>query len=114
MKKTAVALASAIILFLSACDKNNDLELQAHDDNRMMDSMHAIMARMESMPKTNDPDIDFPKMMIMHHQGAINMGNVQMQEGENDSLKRFSKKNNCCPANGNSAIERNSGSRSCE
>jgi uncharacterized protein (DUF305 family) len=75
-----------------SCSKDDDIELQPHDENRMMDSMHAMMSRMEGMSPTNDPEIDFPKMMIMHHQGAINMGNVQIQEGKNDSLKRFSLK----------------------
>ncbi len=44
----------------------------------MMDSMHAMMSRMQAMPKTNDTEIDFSKMMIMHHQGAINMVKVQL------------------------------------
>lgn len=85
-------LAAALFISFTSCSKDDDLELQSHDENRMMDSLHAMMSRMEAMPKTNDPEIDFPKMMIMHHQGAINMGNVQIQEGKNDSLKRFSQK----------------------
>ncbi|RZL19616.1 MAG: DUF305 domain-containing protein, partial [Pedobacter sp.] len=85
-------LIAGTIFSMTACTKDDGLKLQAHNENRMMDSMHAMMARMEAMPMTNDPEIDFPKMMIMHHQGAINMGNVQIQEGKNDSLKRFSRK----------------------
>lgn len=81
----------ALFAFLFSCSKD-ELGLEAHDENRMMDSLHAMMSRMEAMPKTNDPEIDFPKMMIMHHQGAINVGNVQIQEGVDDSLKRFSEK----------------------
>lgn len=93
MKNILFPFCAFLVIFLAACKKdNNGLQLQSHDNNRLMDSMHAVMSRMESMPKTNDPEIDFPKMMIMHHQGAINMGNVQMQEGKNDSLKRFSQK----------------------
>ena len=85
-------LMSAFLLVITSCSKDDDLKLQPHDDNRMMDTMHAMMNRMEAMPKTNDPEIDFPKMMIMHHQGAINMGQVLIQEGKNDSLKRFAQK----------------------
>jgi len=58
----------------------------------MMDTMHAMMSRMEAMPKTNDPDIDFAKMMMMHHEGAINMSNVELQAGTNDSLKQTAQK----------------------
>ena len=93
MKRTVLAMSLALIVIVTGCSKNDDeLQLQSHDDNVMMDSMHAGMSRMEAMPKTNDPEIDFPKMMIMHHQLAINMGNVQIQRGSNDSLKRFSQK----------------------
>jgi len=85
----AIAFGAFII---TSCSKDDEVSIQPHDENRMMDSMHAMMTRMEGMPHTNDPDIDFPKMMIMHHQGAINMGNVQVNEGKNDSLKRISQK----------------------
>lgn len=95
MKKSLIILGAFIALTLSACSKEDaiGLVLQNHDDNRMMDSMHAIMSRMvEAMPMTNDPEIDFGKMMIMHHQGAINMANAEIQAGTNDSLKRFAQK----------------------
>lgn len=93
MKNTLFLIGATLIVWLTACKKdNNGLVLQGHDNNRMMDTMHAVMARMDAMPKTNDPEIDFPKMMMMHHQGAINMANVQIQNGSNDSLKRFSQK----------------------
>lgn len=93
MKFFAFLIVAAISTFLFACKKETTgITLQAHDQNRMMDSMHAMMSRMETMPMTNDPEIDFSRMMIMHHQGAINMGMVQRQDGSNDSLKRFSQK----------------------
>jgi uncharacterized protein (DUF305 family) len=86
-------IATIIVIGLSACTKdNNGIQLQAHDQNRMMDTMHAMMTRMEAMPKTNDPEIDFVKMMMMHHQGAINMANVELQDGKDDSLKRTAQK----------------------
>lgn len=91
LMKSFLAIACSSLLII-ACSKDDEVNIQPHDENRMMDSMHAMMSRMEDMPPTNDPEIDFPKMMIMHHQGAINMGNVQIQEGKNDSLKRFSQK----------------------
>jgi len=94
MKKTIFLFAGAVALLITACTKDNDNNqfLQSHDNNRMMDTMHAIMDRMMAMPMTNDPEIDFAKMMIMHHQGAMNMANVQVQEGKNDSLKRTAQK----------------------
>lgn len=94
MKKIFFLMVGTVVLLLSACTKDNDNNqyLQPHDENRMMDTMHAIMDRMMAMEMTNDPEIDFSEMMIMHHQGAINMASVQLQEGKNDSLKRISQK----------------------
>ncbi|OLY94557.1 Uncharacterized conserved protein, DUF305 family [Cnuella takakiae] len=94
MKNTLFVLGCTLMLVFTACDKEDatELVLQSHDNNRMMDSMHAVMDRMEAMTPTNDPEVDFPTMMIMHHQAAINMGNVQIQDGESDTLKRFSQK----------------------
>ena len=93
MRNKLLLLTVTIIVGLSACTKeNNGIQLQAHDQNRMMDTMHAMMTRMDAMPKTNDPEVDFVKMMIMHHQGAINMANVELQDGKNDSLKRIAQK----------------------
>lgn len=94
MKNTFFVFGCALLIVFTACNKEDaaNLVLQSHDNNRMMDTIHAVMSRMEGMPKTNDPEIDFARMMIMHHQGAINMGNVQRAEGRNDSLKRFSQK----------------------
>lgn len=93
MKNTFFFFVAAVTLLITSCSKDdNGLKLQAHDDNRMMDSLHAMMDRMHAVTMTNDPEIDFPRMMIMHHQGAINMSTVQRQDGSNDSLKRFAQK----------------------
>ena len=93
MKNKLILITTLVIIALSACKKeNNGIQLQPHDQNRMMDTMHAMMSPMEAMPKTNDPEIDFTKMMIMHHQGAINMANVELQAGTNNSLKRTAQK----------------------
>ncbi len=93
MKTKLLLIVATIAVAFAACTKDSTgIKLQAHDQNRMMDTMHAMMTRMMAMPKTNDPEIDFAKMMIMHHQGAINMANMELQSGTNDSLKRTAQK----------------------
>jgi uncharacterized protein (DUF305 family) len=93
MKKVVFGLGTALVILLTACTKETTgIQLQAHDQNRMMDTMHAMMGRMMAMTMTMDPDVDFAKMMVMHHQGAINMANVELQSGTSDTLKKFAQK----------------------
>ena len=94
MKKSIIILGSILIIFFGACSKssNKNQYLQPHDTNIMMDTMHAVMNRMETMTMSNDPEIDFAKMMTMHHEGAISMANMELKAGKNDSLKRIAQK----------------------
>lgn len=94
MKKVIFSIAMITIgLGFTACKKDADgINLQSHDDNRMMDSMHVMMDRMEAMTMTMDPEVDFSEMMIMHHEGALNMSRALVSAGKNDSLKRFAQK----------------------
>ena len=59
MKKIIFGIAVLTIgLGFTACKKDADgIILQAHDDNRMMDSMHVMMDRMEAMTMTMDPQL---------------------------------------------------------
>jgi len=48
---------------------------------RMHESMH--------VPFTGDADRDFARMMIPHHQGAIDMALVELRYGKDPRLKRL-------------------------
>ncbi len=53
-----------------------------------MDAMGRMQADMsESM--TGNPDVDFAKGMIPHHQGAIDMAKVELQYGKDPELKKL-------------------------
>ncbi len=98
MRKNLFLLTTIVVVVIfNACNKKEDVEMtgvkfQNHDDNRMMDSMHVTMDRMEAMVMTMDADVDFAEMMMMHHEGAINMSSDLIASGKNDSLKRFAQK----------------------
>lgn len=54
--------------------------------NEVMTSMHTAM---EHVHMTNNTDIDFAKMMIPHHQGAIEMAKTELQYGTDSRLRRL-------------------------
>lgn len=50
-----------------------------------MERMHGAM----TIPPTNDPDRDFARMMIPHHQGAIDMAEIELRFGKDQRLRRL-------------------------
>ncbi len=58
----------------------------------MKDSMMKGMKGMEGMQMTGDADHDFAMMMKMHHQGAIEMAQVEMKSGKDPKMKAMAKK----------------------
>jgi uncharacterized protein (DUF305 family) len=54
--------------------------------------MNDAVARMHTgmnVPFTGDADRDFARMMIPHHQGAIDMALVELRYGKDQRLKRL-------------------------
>jgi uncharacterized protein (DUF305 family) len=47
--------------------------------------MHADMA----VTPSGDPDVDFARMMIPHHQGAVDMALVELRFGHDQRLRRL-------------------------
>src|ERR1700719_973755 len=67
-----------------------------HGERRSADGVQAMMteavARMHAqmdLPFTGDPDRDFARMMIPHHQGAIDMAVAELRYGKDSRLKRL-------------------------
>ena len=53
-----------------------------------MNTMHAGMM----MAFTGDPDVDFIKGMIPHHQGAVDAAKIQLQYGTDPEARAFAEK----------------------
>lgn len=54
--------------------------------------METAMTRMDQgmeVPYSGDPDRDFAAMMIPHHQGAIDMAEIELRFGRDERLRRL-------------------------
>ncbi len=102
------AAAVAGFFMLQACNSNNKsttetkmetdtTKMSTHADakmdgkmdmnNEMMKSMNASMDKMKAVKMNGDFDAEFASMMIEHHQGAIDMANIELKSGKDQTLK---------------------------
>jgi uncharacterized protein (DUF305 family) len=58
-------------------------------ENEMTAPMQEMHTKMDSMKMTGDPDHDFVEMMIVHHQAAIDMAEVQLKSGKDPFVKNL-------------------------
>lgn len=61
--------------------------IQDHDKNEFMSIMHEMHAEMDVMKMTGDADHDFASMMIIHHQGAVDMANHVLEKGNDETIR---------------------------
>lgn len=55
----------------------------------LVDASMARMHRAMALPGTGDPDRDFAAMMIAHHQGAVEMAEIELRFGRDERLRRL-------------------------
>ncbi len=109
-KSRAVAIVSAALLTFSswmtvqAAEKSAPMSKQQHEpmsakgDARSMDSMdmHKAMMKgmkdMGAMKSSGNIDHDFAMMMKMHHQSALDMAEVELQQGKDPKMRSMAKK----------------------
>ena len=58
----------------------------------MRGAMMGMAKNMESMKMTGDTDRDFATMMKMHHQGAIDMAQMELQSGKDAKMRAMAKR----------------------
>ena len=57
-----------------------------------MGIMNSNMQQMRSMASTGHPDHDFAAMMKIHHQGAVDMSQLLLRQGQDSTLKSMAQK----------------------
>lgn len=63
--------------------------------NQEMDAtIEKMFKKMMAEPETGDPDLDFAHMMIHHHEGGIEVGNIELKYGYHAEAKEIAQKSN--------------------
>ncbi|MDQ2987223.1 MAG: DUF305 domain-containing protein [Armatimonadota bacterium] len=108
MKRTNwFAFAALLAVVLGGCSNpENNADMATEKEGGMTDmsapadspsaEMHMTMVAMnDAMAKakmTGDTDKDFAAMMLIHHQGAIDMAELEVKHGKNAELKAMAQK----------------------
>jgi uncharacterized protein (DUF305 family) len=69
-----------------------DQQQQQTQQGGMMGMHDPAMQRMQQnmgMPMSGDPDVDFARMMIPHHQGAVDMARSELEHGKDAQLRQM-------------------------
>jgi uncharacterized protein (DUF305 family) len=72
-----------------------DQEPQQTQQGGMMGMHDPAMQRMQQnmgMLMSGDPDVDFARMMIPHHQGAVDMARSELEHGKDAQLRQMAQK----------------------
>lgn len=80
----SLIMITALIVFSTGCSEDDDAMPSINEDfmNEMEAARMKMMEDMNAVPMTMDPDVDFAKMMIPHHQGSIDMANILFEYGK--------------------------------
>ena len=83
--QTAAPMAS------SASMPTGHMQSGAKGGHDMQQSMMGGMDRMQKMKMSGDTDKDFAMMMKIHHQGAIDMAQMELAHGKSSAMKAMAK-----------------------
>ncbi len=90
VRPRAALVAGLALLAASAAGGASPAARAAADGFRsMMDASMERMHRAMAAPGTGDPDRDFASMMIAHHQGAVEMAEIELRFGKDERLRRL-------------------------
>ena len=93
-KKTILAATMAALLFTPAMAQSS-MDHSAHAEGSMaayMATMDSMMDSMNGMTSSGNVDADFLLMMIPHHQSAIDMATVELDQGKDHETQDMAKK----------------------
>jgi uncharacterized protein (DUF305 family) len=91
--KFAILLALLLIVGLAAWRQDSgahgSMTMAEPDWSELMTSMDKMNAAMASVARSGDSDVDFVRLMLPHHQAAIDMAKAQLLYGKDPQMRRL-------------------------
>ena len=87
----ATAAQAQTAMTPSASMPMRGMQSAADSSADMMKSMMSGMDSMQKMRMSGDTDKDFAMMMKIHHQGAVNMAEMELAHGKSPVMKAMAK-----------------------
>lgn len=87
-----IAMLSAAALAVAHEEKSMPGKAMGHDPAAMELRKAMMIPGDMKMPMTGDVDRDFAAMMVMHHQQAIRMADIELRSGHSAALKAMAQK----------------------
>lgn len=93
MKRKGLALLLTVLGTSGVGLAGDDKAHESGSGTAQMDeSMQKMHDKMMGQSKTGDPDVDFARMMLTHHQGAIEMSKAELKNGKDPEMKKMAEK----------------------
>lgn len=89
------AILSILILTLTPVERGQDSHPRTSPAtpeskwSELVGSMHVMHAAMGSVRPSGNTDVDFVKLMLPHHQAAIDMAKTQLLYGQDPQMRRL-------------------------
>ena len=86
--RTTALLALLAGLIAAPAAAQDTMHQHGGASGTMQDAMQHMQHGMD-MPSSGDTDTDFARMMIPHHQGAIDMARTELAQGKDPELRQL-------------------------
>ena len=89
------AIFSILVLSLTPVEWGQDphphasVSVRESKWSELVGSMHVMHAAMASVQPTGENDVDFVRLMLPHHQAAIDMAKTQLEYGQDPQMRRL-------------------------